>query len=60
MKSSGNRSTFLLTAKGERTRMKRFGRPDDSDRPEMMENDAADEEERDGQCFRDEHQEDEP
>lgn len=41
-------------AKGERTRKKNFGRPDDFDRPEVTENDGVEVEEREEQHFGDE------
>jgi hypothetical protein len=44
-------------AKGERTRQKKFGRPDDFDRSEATENEGDDGEEREGQCFGDEQDE---
>ena len=44
-------------AKGERTRKKKFGRPDDFDRPEVTENDGDDVKEGEGQRFGDEQDE---
>jgi hypothetical protein len=46
-------------AKAERTRKKKFGRPDDFDRPEVTGSDGDDVEEREGQRFGDEDEEEE-